>query len=112
MKQPQSQGNLSGADSSDTILLLVDFQEGEAPPRELSPQERLERHRVVDSYSIEPEKLAQVRKAAICLGRTKAELIREGLDLVLEKYRDKLCDLPAPELPSDAPKPESEPPPA
>lgn len=110
MNQPQSHAELPQADSLDTILIVVDGLGETPPPRELSLEERLERRRVVDSYSVEPEKLAQVRKVAICLGRSKTQLIREGLDLVLQKYRDKLCDLPAPEPPSDAAKPESDPP--
>jgi hypothetical protein len=109
--QPRRHSEAPTSDSLDTIDIVVDgWQDPPTPPRQLSPQERLERRRVVDSYSIEPEKLAKVRKAAQRLGRGKAELIREGLDLLLEKYQDKLGDLDNPESSDDTPKEENGPP--
>ena len=94
MSQPQAHSEPSVADSLDTTLVVVDgLEDAAARPRQLSPQERLERRKILDSYSIEPEKLAKVKQAAMRLGRSKADLIREGLDLVLEKYRDQLGDL-------------------
>jgi hypothetical protein len=109
--QPRRHSEASTSDSLDTIDIVVDgWQDPPTPPRQLSPQERLERRRVVDSYSIEPEKLLRVKKAALRLGRSRSELIREGLDLLLEKYQDKLGDLDNPQPPGDAPKVENDPP--
>ena len=108
MSQPQAHSEPSVADSLDTTLVIVDgLEDAVARPRQLSPQERLERRKILDSYSIEPEKFANVKQAAIRLGRSKADLIREGLDLVLEKYRDQLANLVASEPPCGAAKPEN-----
>ena len=105
--QPRRHSEAPTSDSLDTTLIIVDCrQDPPLPPRKLSEQERLERRRIVDSYAVEPEKIERVHQAAFLLGRSKAELIREGLDLVLEKYRDKLADLANLETPSDAPKPQ------
>jgi hypothetical protein len=110
MSQPQTHSESSVADSLDTTLVIVDdFEDAVPQPRQLSPQELLERRRILDSYSIEPEKLAKLKQAAIRLGRSKAELIREGVELILEKYRDKLGDLPDPESPNGDAKPENGP---
>jgi hypothetical protein len=49
--------------------------------------------KIGDSYSISERQLRKVQAAAQKLKRSKADLIREGLDLVIEKYRDKLGDL-------------------
>ncbi|HWG47178.1 MAG TPA: ribbon-helix-helix domain-containing protein [Gemmataceae bacterium] len=109
--QPRHLSEAPTSDSLDTIDIIVDgWNDPPSPPRQLSPQERLELRRVLDSYSIEREKLDQVNKAAQRLGRSRSELIREGLELVLEKYHDKLGDLANPESSGDAPKPEGNPP--
>ncbi|MGH7172263.1 MAG: hypothetical protein ACRELF_10375, partial [Gemmataceae bacterium] len=62
---------------------------------------------VVDSYAVDRDKIAKVKQLAIHLGRHKADLICEGLDLVLEKYRDQLGDLLASEAAGAAAKPEN-----
>lgn len=112
MSQPRTQSESPVvADSLDTTLIISDGLENAAErPRQLSPQERLERRKILDGYSIEPEKLAAVKQAAIRLGRSKADLIREGVELVLEKYRDKLGDLLGPEGQDGSAKPENGPP--
>ncbi len=65
---------------------------------------------VVDSYAVHGEKIAMVKQLAIHLRRQKSDLICEGLDLVLEKYRDQLGELPPLQLPSGAAIPENGPP--
>jgi hypothetical protein len=92
------------SDSLDTVLIVAEGG-GDTTVRPCD----LSRRKILDSYSIEPEKLATVKQAAIRLGRSKADLIREGVDLVLEKYRDKLGDLASARPPADAPKPQNGP---
>ncbi|HTU93589.1 MAG TPA: hypothetical protein VMF69_26145 [Gemmataceae bacterium] len=109
MIQPQREPDLPMPDSSNTFVLVQD-DEGESytlPPLDPHyPQETL-KGQTVDSYGVDREKIAKVKQLAIHLGRQKADLIREGLDLVLEKYRDQLGDLLASEPPSGEAKPEN-----
>jgi hypothetical protein len=108
MSQPQREPALPMPDSSDTFVIVKD-DDGDSftlPPIDPHyPQETL-KGETVDSYGIDREKLAKVKQAAIRLGRSKADLIREGLQLVLEKYRDQLGDL-APESANGDAKPEN-----
>lgn len=42
------------------------------------------------------EQLADLKRTSSKLGRSEAELLREGVDLVLVRYRDPIgeCDMP------------------
>lgn len=108
--QPHRSSQLPQPDNSDAEIIIVDFS-ADTPIQPLPPdvRDRLNRQ-VVDSYAVDRDKIAKVKQLAIHLSRQKAELIREGLDLVLEKYRDKLAELFATQPPGDAPKPENGPP--
>lgn len=106
MNLPQPESEMPRTDDLDSIIIIVDGP-SQSPPRPLDPHLWKELRKKVDSYAVEPEKLAKVQRAARSLGISKADLICEGLDLVLEKYRDKLGDLLAPGPPTDAPKPEN-----
>ncbi|HEY7157029.1 MAG TPA: ribbon-helix-helix domain-containing protein [Gemmataceae bacterium] len=113
MSQQQPCPEPPRGDCLDVIDIVVDdwgAPPPPPPPSGLSFQERLARRQVVDSYAIHPEKLARVKEAAIRLGRDRSDLVREGLELVLEKYRDKLGDLDNPQPSSSAPKPDDVPP--
>jgi hypothetical protein len=94
MSLPQPQADLPAPDDNNTFVveLAADTEITLNPLDPNYPQESL-KGQTVDSYAIERAKLAKVTEAAIRLGRTKADLIREGVELVLEKYRDKLDDL-------------------
>ncbi|MHB1426186.1 MAG: ribbon-helix-helix domain-containing protein [Gemmataceae bacterium] len=108
MSQPQSQKKAKPPqpDSTDVVTLFVDEPEDTSvdpfPPQ---VRERLKRE-VVDSYAVDRDKIAKVKQLAIHLGVMKADLIGEGLDLVLEKYRDQLDELLAAQAPGETPKPE------
>ena len=109
--QPRRHSGAATSDSLDTTLIIVDgWGDPPTPFRPLSPQERLESRKVVDSYAVEPEKILRVKKAAIFLGRSKADLICEALDLLLEKYHDQLGDLDSFDPFGQTPKPEDVPP--
>lgn len=109
--QPNRRFPAVQGDSSDCIDIFVDdLGEATAPPSQLSFQERLANRRVVDSYAIHPDKLQQLNNAAMHLGRHRAELVREGVDMVLEKYRDQLGDLLDPKPPCEVTKPPDDPP--
>lgn len=103
MSQHQLYPEPPRGDSRDTIDIVADVS-WDGTWRPANPHRK-----VLDSYSIEPKQLDKVKRAAIQLGRSKADLIREGLDLVLEKYRDKLGDLLDPESPNGVVKPENGP---
>lgn len=107
--QPQRKRKPPQPDSSNVVTIIVDGP-GDKPvePLPLHVRERLKRQ-VVDSYAVDREIIAKVKQLAIHLGRHKADLICEGLELVLEKYRDQLGDL-APESPCGTAKPENGPP--
>ncbi len=108
--QPERRFEASQGDSSDCIDIFVDgLGDATPPPSPLSFQERLANRRVVDSYAIHPDKLQQLNNAALHLGRDRAALIREGLDLVLEKYRDQLGDLLNRKPPGDVTNPQNDP---
>jgi hypothetical protein len=120
MSQSQSQRPVAIplTDSADCIDIVMDGP-GDTTVRPMEPhiREQIERWQqrqreslLSDRCSIRPEKLKQLRQAAECLGRSEADLICEGLDLVYQMHRDKLGDLDNPESPGDAPKPEDNPP--
>ncbi len=94
MSQPQHNSEMPRSDSLDTVLIIAEGL-GDSTVHPLDPhrREQIKSRKILDSYSIEPEKLAKVKQAAIRLERSKADLIREGLDMILEKYRDQLGDL-------------------
>lgn len=105
--EPQRKPKLPQPDSSDVVTIIVEGR-GSKPAEPLPPhiRERINRQ-VVDSYAVDREKIAKVKQLAIHLGRHKGDLICEGLDLVLEKYRDQLGDLLASEAAAGTAKPEN-----
>jgi hypothetical protein len=118
MNQPQREPDVPIFDSSDTVLLIVDGG-GDTTVRPTDPQlrEQIERWQqrrrenlLDDRCSIKPEILKKMREAAERLGISEGDLICEGFNLLLHKYRDKLGDLLAPQPPGDAAKPENGPP--
>jgi hypothetical protein len=108
MSQPQPQR--PQPDRPEVVDIIVEGRR--SPPAKPLPPEVRERLRrqVVDSYAVDRDKIAKVKQLAIHLGRQKADLICEGLDLLLEKYRDKLDELLASQPPGDTAKPENGPP--
>ncbi|HTU93848.1 MAG TPA: hypothetical protein VMF69_27455 [Gemmataceae bacterium] len=108
--QPQRKPKPPQPDSSNVIDIIVGGR-GDMPVKPFPPEvrERINRQ-VVDSYAVDRDLIAKVKQLAIHLGRHKGDLICEGLDLVLEKYRDQLSELLAQQPPGDAAKTENGPP--
>lgn len=116
--QPQSPVEIPLMDSSGSFDLVMD-DPGDTTVRSMDPhlREQLERWQqrqrenlLDERCSIAPENLKKLRIAAERLGYSEGDLICAGLDLIIEKYRDKLGDLANPQPPSDGPKPDNGPP--
>lgn len=104
MNQPQRPAQTSTTDNLG--IIIIDDDPGDTTVRPMEPhvREQIERWQqrqretlLSDRCSIKPEKLRQLRLAAERLGRSQADLICEGLDLVYQMHRDKLGDLVNPE---------------
>jgi hypothetical protein len=102
--QPEPYFEIPEGDSDDCIDIIMDGPGDPIVPPSESTRSAPRIRQIVDSYAIEYEKLGTVKKAVIRLSRSKADLIREGLKLVLEKHRDKLGDLVNQTLPGETPK--------
>lgn len=104
MNQLQRASDMPTTDNSSTFEVF-EAEAGATPAQYSDPYcPQTLKGQTVDSYAVDRDKIAKVKQLAIHLGRHKADLICEGLELVLEKYRDKLDELLASQQPNDAAK--------
>lgn len=112
--QPRSDSPKPRSDNWVDAEIVLEERDPPLDPQQreqLLREQRRYREKLFDGRcSISPENLRKLRTAAERLGMSEGDLICAGLDLMLQRHRDKLGDLLNPQPPSDEPKPQTEPP--